>query len=366
MSQSIGELFVNLGIKGSEKTVSALGEVKKGLSGLTSLSLEAKAGIVGALYALERLTSASGAMGTGLTNFTALTGISAKSLQEWQYAARQAGVSAEEMEGSMKGVQNSMTNMLLTGQMPAGYGAVASKVGLDQSRIRDTQYVLGQLQKYAQQVPPELASNILKSFGLGEGVIAGMVRNKFTPDIMRKAPTYSDNEVKALDKANIAWSNLGLKIEMAVGHLNAMHGGQLVKDISQLTDKVIAFSNALITLAEKLHVFQLIGKSFEGWTDIFKVGTDVAKSFAGGTAKKDAGNLLESIPGAMYLMLHDLSQLVAPKDTNNPNLGQNQNVQVNQNLIFNHDGKDADKTGRSVHKATKDAFRQLPSQKQAS
>src|ERR1700744_4238817 len=102
----IGSLFLNLGIKGSEKTVGALTDVKKGLGELGSMSLEAKAGIVAAMYALEQLFATSGKAGTDLTNFNAITGESVKTLQQYQYAARQVGVSNQEVEGSFKTLQS--------------------------------------------------------------------------------------------------------------------------------------------------------------------------------------------------------------------------------------------------------------------
>jgi hypothetical protein len=43
-----------------------------------------------------------------------------------------------------------------------------------------------------------------------------------------------------------------------------------------------------------------------------------------------------------------------------------QNINVNQNLHFQHDGKDHKKTGDSTHKAVKDAFRQMSAQGQGS
>lgn len=361
---NIGELFVNLGIKGTEKTVAALSNVRKGLGDVSSMSIEAKAGILAALYGLERLSAASGAMGTNLTNFTALTGMSAKALQQWQYAARQAGVSGDEMAGSLKSVQNSMTNMLLGKGAPEGLGLLASKVGFDINRARDSQYVLGQLQKFSQSVAPDIGNNVLKSFGLGEGVIAAMRRNAFTPQAFGKAPTYSDREVHSLDRANIAWSNLGNKIEMAVGHFNARHGGQLVKDISMITDKVLKLAESFTVLAEKLKVFQWIGKAFEGWGLIFDKINESISGKSGGTGFADA---LKSIPGALgdKQFWSDIGKSITP-NLPGASPGKAQNNTFNQNFNFQHDGKDHKKTGDSVKKSIHDTFRQMPAQGQGS
>ena len=359
---NIGELFLNLGIKGTEKTVGAITSVRKGMAELTSTSIETKAAILGAMYGLERLVQTSNQMGTSLTNFNALTGISAQQLQQWQYAARQAGISGQEVEGSLKGVQNAMTNMLLGKGAPEGLGLVAQKVGFDASRARDTLYVMQQLQKFAQQAPPDIGNTVLKSFGLSEGTIAAMRRNAFRPEVFNKAPVYSDKEINALDRANIAWSNLSNKIQMAIGHFNALHGLQLVSDISKLTDQILKLANSLVTLAEKLKVFQWIGKIFEGWTLIFDK-LNIAAS--GKESGSDFTNMLKEIPGALTdkKFWEDIGssfkQLM-------PNQEPKQNIQINQNMNFNHDGKDHQRNVESHKKAIQGAFRQMTAQGQGS
>lgn len=259
---NVGELFVNLGIKGSEKTVGALSGVTKGLGEAKSMSIEAKAAILGAVYAFERMMQNSGRAGTDLTNFAALTGLSAKSLQQWQWAAMQAGDTTEDFTSSLKGVQSAVNNMLLNKSAPEYIGMITRNVkNFDPSRLRDTFYLMQKLQEAAQNMPADLGTTMLRSFGLGDPTIAAMRRNAFTPEMMAKAPTYSDGEVKQLDKANIAWSNLGNKIEMAFGHFNAKHGGQLVADISKITDQVIRLAEALEKVAEDLKIFAGISKA---------------------------------------------------------------------------------------------------------
>lgn len=385
---NIGELFINLGIKGSDKTVGQLDKVKSGLKDTASMSLEAKAAIVGAMYALERLFAKSGAAGTGLTNFNALTGLSAKQLQQWQYAARQAGVANEEFEGSVKGVQNSMTNMLMGKGAPEGLAMLASKVGFDAKKARDTFYVMQKMQEFARQAPPDVGNAVLKSFGASEGTIAAMRRNAFNQKAFNQAPTYSDKEISALDRANTAWSNLGTKIEMAVGRFNAMHGGQLVKDISSIVDKVVKLAEAFTVLAEKLKVFQVIGKVFEGWAHIFSgisAGVDAVSGAIDDPKKRgelvdDTVSGAKGVVGFMASMAGGMGESLSnfikgpatPTPSNSPGViapampagagrgggGGKSEVKIEQNLHFNHDGKDAQKTSSDLKRANQDAFRQ--------
>jgi hypothetical protein len=276
----VADLFVNLGIKGAEKTVGALTGVEKSLKGLGSMSLEAKAAIVGAMYALERLFSKSGQAGTDLTNFNALLGGSTKTLQQYQYAARQVGISNEETEGTFKALQSSMTKLRMGEGAPKGYAQVAMLTGGITSQdverfMQNPELLLQRLQQYAQKEKRlGLRNEALKSFGLSDNMVAALSRGAFTPQVLSKAPTYSDKEISALDKANIAWSNLGNRIQMAIGHFNARHGTELVKDFTVLTDKVLALANAFMKLSEAVHLFEFLNKSVQGLTMLMGVLTD--------------------------------------------------------------------------------------------
>lgn len=376
---TIAELFVNLGVKGTDSAGKALSGVKTGLGEVKNMSLEAKAAIIGAVYALERMMSSSAKSGTDLTNFTNLTGLSAQALQEWQYAARQVGVESEDMTGSLKGVQQAMTNMLLGKGAPEGMAMLANKVGFDATKARDTFYVMQQLQKLAQSVPPDVGNNLIKSFGVSEGVIAGMRRNAFTPEVMARAPKYSGGEIEQLDKVNVAWSNLGQKVQMAFGHFTAAHGLQLVKDIGNITLGVIKLADALTKLADKTKVFEIFSASVDGLTKLMRLAAgesldDVMKGEKKGKRAFGQGTWwMNAIEGTQNkLQDWDVERNVLDSDAKREwrkaqgGAGgggkAGSEVNVTQTLNFNHDGKDAQKTGDSVRKAAREAYRQSPAQ----
>ncbi len=458
---NIAELFINLGIKGTDKTVSGIASVQKGLKETASTSLEAKAAIVGAMYALERLFATSGQAGTELTNFTSLLGVSAKSLQQYQYAARQAGVSNQAVEGTFKALANTATNTLLGKGAPEGLARISQvtkmQVGqmlglLNQASKGDVIPLFKVLDQYARlETNSGFRNKNLKDMGVSEDIIAASVRNKFTPNILNAAPTYSDKEISALDRANIAWSNLGTNIEMAVGHFNAMHGGQLVNDISTLVPKVLELAGAFVKVAEQLKIFQLVSESLKGWSIIFDGISKAVESIAkneklfsalseinpvrgvetvvggvasaattganalttgakGAEARKDS---MEAFKG-FFSVLAEAWREMGNSGTQDPSLAAMlaregmangapaapgvapaprsnvvqlptarsvapavpaaasgggapvQNVEVNQHLIFNHDGKDHQRAASEMKRAVKDAYRQMPAQAQGS
>lgn len=414
----IGELFVGLGVKGSEKTLGAITSMRQGLKDTASTSLETKAAIVGVMYAMERLFSASGKVGTDLINFGALMDGGVKRLQQYQYIAKQVGSSNEEMTSTFMNLSRVATDTLTGHGAPERIALLSQNAGLQVGQMLQLlkKAESGNSEPLFQAINKALQTEknvgyrnqIMKDFGISNAIGAGMIRNKFNAKDLAAAPTYSDKEIKSLDKANIAWSNLGNKIEMAVGHFNAKHGVQLVQDISRITDQVLRLVEAFTKLADKLKLFQLLGKSFEGWELILKgvnaaiEAKDSGKEYATGTiggAKegltkpqekatiperiRDAlllGGQGESLSGIIMDMINteSIKDALTPRGpsastgtpspkavaiptmpaTSGPR--STQNVEVNQTLNFQHEGKDAKRTGDSTKKGIQDAFRAIP------
>lgn len=372
---TIAELFLKLGIKVEGNVDEKLKDTKKGLGAVASEGLAAKAAIVAVVYGMERLMAASARAGTDLRTFGSLTGLSTIKLQQWQYAARQVGVSAEEISGSLKGVQSVMTDMLAGKGAPSGMGLLARAVGFDPAKARDTFYVMEKLQQFARQAPADLGNMVLKSFSVGEGVIAAMRQNAFRPDVFARAPLYSEAEQTQLQRVGAMWSNLFQKIEMAFGHLNAKHGGQLINDLSKITDKVIILTDKLLVLAEKFKVFDKIGTVFgvvAQSIDVINKAFDGASAKAGEDKKKGIStfspsqmwkNMMEyrNTPHAPY----SEDDFINPKPKTNDREPQSvQQTTINQELIFNHDGTNASEVSTSVKKAVNDALRQIATQGQ--
>jgi hypothetical protein len=251
-----------------------------------------------------------------------------------------------------------MTNMLLGKGAPEGMAMLANKVGFKPELARDMTYVMGQLQKFVQAVPQDVGNNMAKSFGLTEGTIAAMRRNMFTPENFAKAPAYGDNEIASLNKVDVAWGNLGQKIQMAFGHFTTKHGLQLVSDIDKITTAIIRLADGLTTMADKWKVFGAIGKVINFFADAAeaKPGTLMGE-------KHLEKKLWNAVMGSGLSAEGDM---ITPPMPAGAAAGSQQNINVTQTLNFQHDGKDAKKTGGSVHKAVKDAYRQMSAQGQGS
>ena len=287
MSFSIAELFVDLGIKGSDESVKKVKGVDTGLRGIASSGLAAKAMLVGVMYGMQRLMSNSAQAGASLTQFANLTGLSTDKLQRWQYAAKMSNVAAEDITGSIKGVQQAMARMSLGQGAPAGFGMMANTVGFDMTKMDDTFYVMDKLKEFAKSTGSHSAqgNEFLKSFGLSEGAIGFLRETNIEVDKLSSGLFYSEKGQKALSNVNAGFAKLGHNIEKSMGNMTAKYGPQLLKDLNMLIPKVLKLTENFAKLADQMKAFELIGMVFEGWALIFD---EINKSL-GGRPGSDSG-----------------------------------------------------------------------------
>lgn len=277
-TKKLGKQLDDTGKKG-RKARDQVNGVQKGLKDTAAASFEAKAGILAAAYALQRLVSASNQRGTELTNFATVLDTSAKTLQQYQYAGQQVGVTNDEMAATFKNLSSAAAKITLGQGAPGGLFEVAANAGVrlgpaDIKRMADNpEEMIQLLQKFFQskraQTDKAWANEMGRTFGLSDNVIAAMRKNAFRPEAIAKAPAFSDKEAANLAKLDAQWKNLGTKWEMFFGKMNLQHGGELIKDLDMISTKVMTLMESFSKLAEKLKIFETIGKAFEGWSMIF-------------------------------------------------------------------------------------------------
>lgn len=402
---NVGELFITLGLKGGDKTSKELKGVGKTLGDVSTNALAVKAAIVGVIYGLERIMSSSMQTGAGLQQFSALTGLSTKQLQQWQYAARQVGVGADEVTSNFKSVQSVMAKAVLGEGKPKGMSQLEQMTGFDIKKSNDTFYVMGKLQEMVlkmrkQGVGAGIIEDITKSFGVSEGMIAAFARGAFNKKTLGAAPTYTNDEIKKLSEVSVAWNNIAEKFKMAMGKLTAKEGMPIMGQIDKASMSLVDLIANMAKLADQLQIFIAIGKVFEGWSYIFKEISDSVKSVtdfsktmingkpeekkaalsgAWDWMKEQKAGLDEMVASTLEaagmsekwtrvetkfpapkVNLNKMMDVTAPPITAPLRSANNQNILVNQNLNFNHDGTDPRKVMDSHNKAAKETFRQFP------
>lgn len=259
----IADLFVALGVKGADKSAKEVGMVGKAMKGTRDMSLEAKAAIVGAFYAAQQMFSKSGQEGTRLNQFSNLMDTTIDTLQRYQYAARQVGVTNEDVASTFSNIQKSMTGILMGQGVPTGFARISELIGLQE----------GDIQKF-QQNPELLISKLMgaargykntgqrnedfRSLGLSDSMISALVSQAFRPEVLAKAPVYSNSEAKGLAKADAAWGNLNNSIEMAFGRFNGKYGTEIVAGFEKIIKALIELAEVAMKAGRDMKAFDLI------------------------------------------------------------------------------------------------------------
>lgn len=295
---SIAEFFVNLGIKGDGKTLSALQGVDKGLSNMATSSLAAKAAIVGAFYALEQLFTSSGKFGVGMTNAKTLIGETSKSLQQYENTAQRLGIANGTMTQTLLKLKDAMVTLKFKGQAPEGMFWIQSVLGdfkesdIDKY-IKSPEMLFQRLREYAtKEKIPGLALDRLKSFIGDQDMIARMMQGHLTTDEISKSPFLSDATISRLEKTGMAWNKLGIDIQQAFRLFVSHNGKEIADDIDKLIKPASQLAEAFQRIAQNLHAFELIGKAMQGWADILGV---LGKGW-----KSDPSNSWHGIPTSQF------------------------------------------------------------------
>lgn len=268
---TIAELFVNLGIKGSEKTVGALTQVKSGLGEVKTMSLEAKAAILGAAYALESMFARAGQRGLSLTNFAATMGQGmAQTLQQYQYIGRQFGVTNEEMASSFQNIQTMMSNIMIKGQVPEWFNRVAQVAGIhreDLPRMAEhPEEFIQAMQRYAAlETDPMLRNQAMKSLGMSTNMNASLVQQRFTPQALNSAEIENDKTLQANTRSQAALDRLKSHVGVSIDKFFGAHGEDIVDKITPLVAKIGEIAEAFDRVAIHFDIFQKIGVIFDGW-----------------------------------------------------------------------------------------------------
>lgn len=285
------ELFVNIAVQGSQKAVGALKSVKDVLTDVSAEGLAAKAALLGAFYAFERFTSSAGKTGQELVNFNTLTGGSIKYLQQLREAFRQSGGDAKEADSFYKQVQQTMTKMQLEGVAPGGLATIFAEMGAPKN-LNDTKEVIEKIMGYAQKFKNDPSkSGIVNEFvkQMGGNDSALLTARKFQGQIDQITKNVLTNgQVQKLQSVNMLWSDFFKKLEMANNSLTAQFAPKMIKDLTLVTDKVIALITAFANLADKVEAIKWIGLVFEGWGQIFEGMGLVVDKLTDKTPKSDA------------------------------------------------------------------------------
>lgn len=269
-SVTVADVFINIGMKGTDGVARGLTGVKNSIGDVASAGLKATAVVSGVVFALERLMSRSGEIGTALYQFGELTGLSTDKLQKFQYMALQSGESADEMAAALKSVQSVMSAMVLGKGAPEGLGALVNTVGFDPSKARNLEYVFTKLREYARATKdlPDVSNVILKSFGLDDKTITTLRSSAVDLDKISKSRIYSASQIKSLKAVDIGFANIHDKFNHELGNLTAQFGGTFVRDLDHVVTSMLKLTKAIAALNQEFKLTSSLAKVFDFLADV--------------------------------------------------------------------------------------------------
>lgn len=372
MGLKVGELFINLALKGSDTATKAIVGVKGVMKDLGSVSIETKAAILAALYGLEKFTGKAGERGMELKQFAQYSGLSAEKLQKLQYALDMSGVSAQDTEQSLLGLQNAMLKMQIGEGAPKGMQQLSKILGgnLDKNKLSDAFYMYQKIAEYLKKEKNlALANETASSFGLSPQMIQAMRTSNIDYNKVSSGKILSGGDINQLSKVNTQWRDFQNSLNIFGEKLVAKHGSKMIQDLNMITKNVLKLIDALLSLGDKLHVFEamsgiisIVAKGVQGATNI----VEAVKGFhpiAGAlnairNNNKEAGQAFYGKDNKMQLSIDKMltSRLNAPAPVSKT---QHNNAHI---TVHNHGVKDAKDGAHHVKEAVKGAFYQIQSQ----
>jgi len=273
MATTIGELFVNIGIKGADKAVGALKSVGGFMGDLSAKGLAAKASIVGAIYALERLTEAGGNYGASIKNLGLYTGQSSKYIQQLREAFRQSNVDIGEADQTLQNVIKALTDAKLKGQAPAGLATIFGEAGIKNAdqlkeKLNDIPGTIDLIFDYIRRHQPDknnagVYNYLTETMGLTPGAITTAERFKGSIQSITQNVA-SDQMIDRLDKVKRSWSDFWTRLQMFNNRLTADFGLPVIQGLNQILKKLFELERALERIFKKSKTFGDFWKSLFG------------------------------------------------------------------------------------------------------
>jgi hypothetical protein len=161
----LGELFMALGFDVDD---AKLDSFSKKIDGLKTSMIITTAKVSGALWAIDAFVSGSIRSSAALANFNNQTELSTQKLQKWQAVAQMTNLaaSAEEVLGSIKAVQDNLTQISLGG----GNRTPFVLLGID-TQGKDAFDVLEQVRTRIKGLNRNTALNLLQQMGISPNML---------------------------------------------------------------------------------------------------------------------------------------------------------------------------------------------------
>jgi hypothetical protein len=258
---SIGDLFIELGIKADTKTIN---QVNSSIKGLRTNLLLVSAAFTGAIVGLDRFVNGTLKGVVALQNINNQTDLSIEKLQQFQQAGQLSNLalSADQIAQSIGNVQKNLA------QLRIGQGNLApfQLLGID-VQDEDAFGVIEQLRESIKGIDPALATNLMSQIGLSPEFINILKLSREEFDALADNVFLSGKQRADIDKVGTSIKALTLRFKALKDQAVAKLAPELDKLVKQFFkwikdngDKII---KTITSLARGFARFsQAIGSAF--------------------------------------------------------------------------------------------------------
>jgi hypothetical protein len=253
---SIGELFINLGVKGDTKK---LDEFKASVTKLRSNLIAVGAAFTGAVVGLNTLVNSSLKGVVNLQNLSNQTGLAVENLQKLQQAGQLSNLalSADQIAQSMGNLQKSINDITVFGE---GDITPFSQLGVDPMQSKTAFEVLERVRENIKGLNAATATNLISKIGLSPEFINILRLSREEFDKLSNNIFLSGKQRKDIDNLGTSIKGLQLRFIALKDQAVAKLAPELDKLVNQFFKWVDDNGDNIIQLISG------IGKSFAVFT----------------------------------------------------------------------------------------------------
>jgi len=317
---SIGELFINLGVKGDTKK---LDEFKASVTKLRSNLIAVGAAFAGAVVGLNTLVNSSLKGVVSLQNLSNQTGLAVENLQKLQQVGQLANLSlsADQVAQSIGNLQKNINDITVFG---SGNITPFSQLGVDPMQSKTAFEVLERVRENIKGLNAATATNLISQIGLSPEFINILRLSREEFDKLSNNMFLSGQQRKDIDKLGTSMKSLQLRFIALKDQAVAKLAPELDKLVNQFFKWVDDNGDNIIQLISG------IGKSFAVFTKAVSGAFSLVSGFINKISGLEngitiltaamAGLLLTVRPfllgfGAIVLLLEDFAVFSAGGDS---------------------------------------------------
>lgn len=299
---NVGELFIDIGIKGAQKVGQALKGITTDMGDFSNKALLGKSAVAGVFYGIEQMMTKAADAGMTLERFTNLTGLNTDEVQKWQVVLNRAGVTADEVTSSFTQVASAVAKIKLAEGSNGFTPLMRYTKDFDFNKVDNPNYIYQKAQELtrSKEIPISFQNEFLRKAGFSDQVIAGLRSATRSVDQIRPGEILS----KATIKQNSAIKGDFLDLQRRFLLLESRTTSKYGRPIEQELGRALSGAGKLISVLEKFSqtspnlaiamtaLSVAIGAAFFPWTAA-AIGLTAALSYFADPKNSLIGKLFE-------------------------------------------------------------------------